>query len=53
MNSIKLELTPNQVRYLLDVMWGCEPELKVASRHGINDVYLERYLQQSLQAEDT
>jgi hypothetical protein len=51
--KIKLELTPDQVRYLLDIMWGCEPELKLASRHGISDVYLERYLSSSLQEKDT
>jgi hypothetical protein len=43
----EVTLSTNQIKYLIDVMWSCEPKLsqQISIRHQVSDVELERHLQ--------
>jgi len=45
-----VELSTNDIKYLIDVMWSTEPQLsqQISIRHGVNDHELERKLQIAL-----
>ncbi|CAF34067.1 hypothetical protein S-PM2d003 [Synechococcus phage S-PM2] len=45
-----LYLSFNQIKYILDVMWGTDPVTAklFANSHGVDDTELERYLSSRL-----
>ena len=50
METSSIDLTANQVSFIIDMMWDIDPNLcqRIAARNDMNDIQLHDQLQQSL-----
>ena len=50
METQSIDLTANQVNFIIDMMWDVDPNIceRLAARNGMSDIQLHDQLQQSL-----